>query len=101
MLLNRPPEYANLSGKALDEIVSMVDTTADQVRAIATASEQQSATSDEINKSITLVNGIANETAQAMNHAARAVNNLGDQAEVLTRLIETMKKAEFVLGMCF
>ncbi len=42
-------EFANKSGEALREIVNNALSTADQVRAIATASEEQSASSDEIN----------------------------------------------------
>lgn len=85
-------EYANQSGAALREIVSMVDQTADQVRAIATASEQQSASSEEINQSITQVNSIAGETARAMQEAAHAVSDLAGQAQVLTSLIDDMKR---------
>ena len=44
--------FANMSGEALRQIVSDADATADQVRAIATASEQQPAASEEINQSI-------------------------------------------------
>ena len=80
------------SGDALSEIVNMVDNTAYQVRAIATASEQQSASSEEINQSITQVNTIAGETARAMEEASRAVSDLSNQAQVLTGLIEDMKR---------
>ena len=83
---------ANQSGAALQEIVAMVDNTADQVRAIATASEQQSASSEEINQSIGHVNTIAGETARAMEEAARAVSDLANQAQVLTGLIDDMKR---------
>lgn len=65
-------ELANQSGAALGEIVGMVDKAADQVRAIAAASEQQSAASEEINASITQVNNIAAETAQAMEQSTQA-----------------------------
>lgn len=85
-------EFANRSGEALQEIVTMADTTADQVRGIATASEQQSASSEEINKSINQVNTIAGETARAMEEATHAVSDLANQAQVLTRLIEDMKR---------
>ena len=51
--------FANMSGEALRQIVSDADATADQVRAIATASEQQSAASEEINQSILEVNTMA------------------------------------------
>lgn len=84
-------EYATLSGKALEEIVRMVDTSADQVRAIATASEEQSSTSDEITRSISQINVIASETARAMGEAAQAVVDLAGQAQVLSGLIEEMK----------
>lgn len=85
-------ELANQSGEALTEIVTMADRTADQVRAIATASEQQSASSEEINHSIAQVNTIAKETARAMEEAGRAVSDLANQAQVLSRLIEDMKR---------
>ena len=84
--------FANRSGEALQEIVSMVDSTADQVRAIATASEQQSASSEEINQSIEQVNTIAGETARAMEEAARAVSDLAAQAQALSSLIDDMKR---------
>lgn len=83
--------FANQSGDALSEIVKMVDNTADQVRAIATASEEQSASSEEINQSINQVNTIASETARAMQEAAKAISDLASQAQVLSRLIEDMK----------
>lgn len=90
-LIEEATSYANQSGSALQEIVGMVDKSADQVRAIATASEEQSATSEGINQSITEVNDIAGETARAMGEAARAVTDLAEQAQVLSRLIEDMK----------
>ena len=83
--------FANESGTALQEIVGMVDIAADQVRSIATASEQQSATSEEINNAITQINGIASETARAMQESASAVGDLARQAQVLTKLIDDMK----------
>lgn len=85
-------EYANQSGSALEEIVGMVEHTADQVRAIATASEEQSAASEEINHSIGQVNVIAGETARAMSEASKAVSDLANQAQQLSTLIASMKR---------
>lgn len=82
---------ASQSGLALDEIVHMVDATADQVRAIATASEQQSASTEEINQSISEINHIATETARAMDEASQAVSDLAKQAQSLASLIHEMK----------
>lgn len=84
--------FANQSGEALSEIVSMMDGAADQVRAIATAAEQQSATSEEINRSIGEVNFIAVETAETMRQASRAVEELSRQAHLLNNLIDDMRK---------
>ena len=86
-------ELANQSGAALGEIVVMVDKAADQVRAIAAASEQQSAASEEINASITQVNNIAAETAQAMEQSTQAVAELAEQAQTLSTLIADMKNS--------
>lgn len=90
--IEKATQLAAQSGEALHEIVSMVDASADQVRAIATASEEQSATSEEINRAITEINGIAAETAGAMEEASRAVGDLTEQTRILTRLVEDMKR---------
>ncbi len=82
---------AKKSGDTLSEIVQMVDSAADQVRSIATASEEQSAASEEISRSIEQVASISSETAQAMGEAALAVAELSRQTQVLQNLIVTMK----------
>ena len=82
---------ANNSVMALSEIVSLVDSESDQIRAIATASEEQSATSEEINRSIEEVSRIASETASAMQASDEVVLNLGQQAQELDNLIREMK----------
>lgn len=86
-------DFSNKSGEALQEIVGMVDQTADEVRAIATASEQQSATSEEINRSIADVNHIAATTAESMQLAMTELEALRKQAHSLVELIEHMKRA--------
>jgi len=89
--VNEVTGLAARSGEALNEIVNLVDHSADQVRAIATAAKQQSATSEEINRAIDEINHIATETATAMELASRAVSDLSQQAHVLNRLIDDMK----------
>ena len=85
-------EFAGQSGEALVHIVNSVELAADQVRAIATASEQQSATSDEINQTLVKINTISGQTASAMDEAAKAVTDLTRQAQALSDLIAEMKK---------
>ena len=85
-------ELANQSGAALREIVSTADDTFDRIQAIATASEEQSAASEEINRSIITVNDMSRQTASSMTEAAKAVADLAAQAQSLTGLIQEMKK---------
>ncbi|WP_051261095.1 methyl-accepting chemotaxis protein [Desulfovibrio inopinatus] len=82
---------ADQSGVSLREIVSLVEMTTDQVRAIATASEQQSAASEEISRSVSTINRISAETAEAMTQSEQAVENLAHQAEELRNLIEEIQ----------
>ena len=85
-------QLASRSGTALQEIVGMVEVTADQVRSIATASEEQSAASEEINRSTEEINRIASETAEAMNQSASAVSDLSRLAQELKRIISDMQQ---------
>lgn len=85
-------EMASRSGEALTEIVNLVDQAADQVRTIATASEEQSATSEEINRAIEDVSRISSETAAAMRQAGQAVEDLARQARTLDDLIAELKR---------
>ena len=80
------------SGESLKKILEFVHLVNDQVQSIATASEQQSAASEEINQSVEQVANISAETAQAMVQAAGAVADLTQQSQSLQRVIEDMKK---------
>ena len=79
------------SGKSLKQILEFVHMVNDQVQSIATASEQQSAASEEINHSVEQVATISVETAQAMEQASSAVAELAQQSQALQRLIVEMK----------
>lgn len=82
---------ANAAGEALRAIKDIVETTADQVRNIATASEEQSAASEEITHSTEAVNRIAAETAAAMAQSSQAVTELAKTVEQLQRVIQELK----------
>lgn len=84
--------YARQSGEALTLIVGNVENTADQVHAIATASEEQSASSAQITQSIAMVNEMASQSTQAMNEAAKAVTGLAEETNRLSALIVEMKQ---------
>ncbi|GAB1409873.1 methyl-accepting chemotaxis protein [Desulfovibrionales bacterium] len=87
---------ASLAGDAEDalmRIVARVESTADQVRAIATASEEQSAASEQISRGTEEVNRIASETAEAMEQSAQAVTDLARMSQDLRRLVDELKTA--------
>ncbi|WP_028586406.1 methyl-accepting chemotaxis protein [Desulfocurvus vexinensis] len=81
------------SAQALREIVGFIERTADQVRAIATASEEQSAASEEISRATGEINQIATETAQAMGESRRATDDLARIAADLKAIIDAMRDA--------
>jgi len=85
-------ELAHKSGQALNEIVGIVDQTADQVRGIATASEEQSAASEEISRTTEDINRIASETAEAMIQSGQAVSELARLAAELRTIINNMNQ---------
>ena len=86
-------QYAGDSGKALQAIVATVENAAMQVHAIATASEEQSAASEEINRGIMQVDSMAKQNLDAMNQAAQAVQQLVSQAGTLNTLVHELREA--------
>lgn len=90
--IEKTTDFANQSGAALTEIVSMADATAAQIRGIATTSRQQSASSRQIHQSVGQVHAIAVTTTEEMAKASQAVGDLARQTELLTKLIENMKR---------
>ncbi|UZP66328.1 methyl-accepting chemotaxis protein [Desulfovibrio mangrovi] len=71
----------------LSSIVALALDASDQVRTIATAAEQQSAATEEINHSVGDVSRISDDTAQAMRLAEAAMNEMSEQAAELRKLI--------------
>ncbi|UZP66818.1 methyl-accepting chemotaxis protein [Desulfovibrio mangrovi] len=80
------------SGKLLEEIVRMAQEAAGQVQSIATASEEQSAASEEITHSVDEINIIAQENARRVVESDEDIRELSQQAEALSGLIVTLKE---------
>ena len=89
-LVEESTRLAQGSGESIQTIVGIVTSTADQIRAIATASEEQSAASEQITRGTDEIHSIATETSQAMNESSHAVNDLarlaGNLQDVITDL---------------
>ncbi len=92
-LIEEATELTIQSGQALEVILDMAEESADGIRAIATASEEQSATSNEVVQSITAVSDIANSNVSAMNEANHAVTLLSQQTQQLQILVDSLKNS--------
>lgn len=84
-------EYSSSSGEVLEEIVAGAEESAIQIQSIATAAEQQSATSDEINNSIEEINRITVETSSGARELAMALESLAEQVSELQHIVEDLK----------
>jgi methyl-accepting chemotaxis protein len=84
-------DLANISGKALGEIVSLASANSTVVASIATAAEEQSATSEEINRAIEEINTIVRDTADGMVQAAAAVQELSRMAQELNTVMAGLR----------
>jgi methyl-accepting chemotaxis protein len=92
--VERSTELARESGKVLLDIVGRVETASDQVRIIATAAEEQSATSEEINRATDDINNISMDTYQVMQSANEAIQEVAAMATKLNSVIEDMAGQE-------
>jgi methyl-accepting chemotaxis protein len=84
-------ELANTSGQALTEIVNLASANFAVVASIATAAEEQSATSEEINRAIEEINRIVGETAQGMVQSSAAVQELSRMAHELNHVMDELQ----------
>lgn len=91
--VGKSTELATIAGESLQSIVKMIEITADQVRNIATASEQQSAASEQISRGAEEVKNIAEETERSMASSAHSVAELANMANELKTLIEKLQHA--------
>ncbi len=83
-------ELAAVSGNSLSEILSLVEDNTMLISSIATAAEEQSVTSEEINQSIDEINQIAGSTATGMYQASQAVHELSAMALELQGLLKKL-----------
>ncbi|EFL49685.1 methyl-accepting chemotaxis sensory transducer with Pas/Pac sensor [Solidesulfovibrio fructosivorans JJ]] len=80
------------SGETLALIVSRCEDAARAVRAIAASAKAQASAHDEINRAVSTIGEVAEETAMGMDEAAGSVTDLAGQAGELMRLIEDMRE---------
>lgn len=79
------------SGESLQNIVDESVLVADQVSGIATAAEEQSASSAEISNTLSNISNSADETATAMEQSAQAVAELARQTSELQKIVQSLR----------
>jgi len=82
---------ANASGTMLEEIVGIVSRTSDQIRSMAAAAEEQSATTSHIREAAEEIRRISQDTSEAMAASAQAVTALAGQARELEAVISGLE----------
>jgi methyl-accepting chemotaxis protein len=81
------------AGRAIDEIVVNVQTMGELVGEIASASGQQSAGVDEINRAIVQLEGVTQRNASVVQDAAERAKTFQDEARRLTELVARFRIA--------
>lgn len=89
--IEQATQLSNQSGEVLGSILATIDISATEISSIATASEEQSAASEEINQSIAQVDSMARSTSVTMENSNKAINDLTSEAQKLNDLIAKMK----------
>ena len=90
--VGRSTQVADKAREALEEIEGMVENTAGEVRSIATAGEEQSATLEEINRATDGINRITVEVAESAQRSNDAVRELSALSHRLTDIVESLKR---------
>ena len=88
--INHVTELARASGDHLADIVSLSTEAADMVRLIASASEEQSATSAQINGAVEEVNHISKELVDAMSQATESTQALTEELRELQKVADRL-----------
>ena len=84
-------EFASEAGSYLDTITHSVGDISNMTTQIATASQQQSAVVEEVNKSVVAITNLANQTHDDAQHISSNSKQLTDMANSLKNLVKHFK----------
>ncbi len=91
-LVEKSTELSEQSGEKLDDILAQVAETADRVRSIATAAEEQSATSEQINRSTDEIHQISMDTSQSIVQSVEGIRQVAELSGNLQVLIGQLQE---------
>jgi len=86
-------DEAAKSGQALSEILAQINSVVMQVNQVATAAEEQTATTGDISKNIHQITEVVQDTANGAHESATAAGQLAGLAESMQRLVGQFKLA--------
>jgi len=86
-------DEASKSGAALQEIIDQINAVTMQVSQIATAAEEQSATTGDITQNIQMISEVVQETAQRSQESANDAGRLANLSEELRSLVKRFRLA--------
>ncbi|OIO05891.1 MAG: chemotaxis protein [Desulfovibrionaceae bacterium CG1_02_65_16] len=92
--VDKTTELAGGAGGMLTEIVSASDRIADMVRSIATAAEEQSATSEEINLNVSEISNLSGKMSSDIQTANASIREVAGMSRDLARLVEKFRSEE-------
>jgi len=92
--VDKTTKLAGGAGGVLKEIVEASDHIADMVRSIATAAEQQSATSEEINSNVSEINSLSGQMSQDIQSANDRIREVAEMSRDLAKLVEKFRSEE-------
>ncbi|MDO9082306.1 MAG: methyl-accepting chemotaxis protein, partial [Humidesulfovibrio sp.] len=92
--VDKTAELAGGAGGMLTQIVTASDHIADMVRSIATAAEEQSATSEEINTNVSEINTLSGQMSQDIQSANDRIREVAGMSRDLARLVEKFRTEE-------
>ena len=80
-------DLAAKAGSALETISGLIDNITGMNHQIATASEQQNAVAEEINRNIVNISGVAETTSKGAHESVLAAEEITDSVRRLNRLV--------------
>ena len=92
--VDKTTELAGGAGGMLTQIVGASDRIADMVRSIATAAEEQSATSEEINLNVSEINNLSGQMSKDIQAANASIREVAGMSRDLARLVEKFRNEE-------
>ena len=84
-------DLAQKAGEAISNIVEKTNIVVDEISQVATASEEQSSTSEQVSQNIVMINNVSSETLIGIQQVATATYELNQMTENLQEILKQFK----------